>query len=178
MARFRARRDSLQTTRAVKRRIQRPIVGFILSLIGGLFSVAGGLHGLGLTGPSYYSSYQDYQTYGGIGFGAGIVILTGAALLYLVPEYRVGWGILVLVAGVASVFSLFAPVVWFAIFGIPFALVGGSLGIAWNPAGPGLEDYRTCLTCGRHVRAEYPVCPFCGARVSTPFASSAPPPPP
>ncbi len=168
----------MQSARAIKRRIQRPIAGFILSLIGGLFSAAGGLNGLGLTGPSYYSSYLDYQTFGWIGFGAGIVILAGAALLYIAPQYRVGWGVLVLIAGVASIFSLYGPASSFAIFGVPLALVGGSLGIAWNPtAGPGFEDYRTCLTCGRHVRAEYPVCPHCGTRAAGGYGPGPAPPP-
>ncbi|HYM40212.1 MAG TPA: DUF6114 domain-containing protein [Thermoplasmata archaeon] len=157
---------------ASKRPIERPIPGFILSLLGGLFVTAGGVYGI-LNIGNYYYGYASYDVYSVISLVLGTALLVGAALLFLAPQYRIAWGVTILVFAVASLMTLYGPWAIFVFVGVPLALVGGSLAIAWKPlAGLGFEDYRTCLACGRHVRAHYPVCPFCGAH-----AGSAPPEP-
>lgn len=165
----------MQTGMASKRPIERPITAFVLSLLGGLFVTAGGVFAFLIGGSFYYYGYSPYLLYGAAGLVLGAGQLLGATLLYLLPSHRVAWGIMILVFGVSSIFSMFSPlsIIFFA--GVPLSLVGGSLAIAWKPnVAGGFEDYRTCLTCGRHIRVGYPICPFCGTRI----AETEPHPPP
>lgn len=169
---------------ASDRPVERPIAGFVLSLVGGLFIVAGAIWGL-LTVASYYGTY--YYPYPGsflvfvvLGLASGIGVLVGSALVYLVPRHRVAWGVVILVLGVAGFFDIASGSYGgFFVIGMVLSLVGGSLAIAWKPpAALEFADYRTCLSCGRHVLVEYPVCPFCGAPAPTLPASPRPPPTP
>lgn len=167
---------------SLKRPIERPVVGFILSLIGGLFIVAGAIYGL-ITFASYYGGYYSgypgpYLIFSILGLVTGIGVLLGSLLVYLVPRQRVAWGVVIIVLGVASLFDLSSGFFGGFFIGMALSIVGGSLAIAWKPSAVlGFEDYRTCLSCGRHVRAEYPVCPFCGTRatIATPGPGATPP---
>jgi len=157
----------------------RPVVAFVLSLIGGLFIVVGGLYGLVLTGSYYYGYSVSYVLFGVLGLVCGVGVLFGAALVYVVPRQRVAWGVVIIVLGVASLFSFTAGMFGGFFIGMVLAILGGSLAIAWRPSGTiGFEDYRTCLACGRHVRAEFPVCPYCGTRAAAAGSRSFPPSPP
>lgn len=159
-------RDFTERRIASQRPVERPDAGFVLSLVGGLIVTAGSIYGL-LTYSGYYYFYggSPYQIYGVAGLISGVGILIGCATAYLVPRHHVAWGIMIIVFGVAAIFSVYGGLSGLGFFGIPVALIGGSFTVAWKPGrGFGFEDYRTCLACGRHVRIEYPVCPFCGTR--------------
>jgi hypothetical protein len=162
------------------RAADRPVVAFVLSLIGGLFIIVGGIYGLVLTGSYYYGYSGVYILFGVLGLVCGVGVVFGAALVYVVPRQRVAWGVVIIVLGVASLFSFTGGMFGGFFIGMVLAILGGSLAIAWRPSTMGMEfeNYRTCLTCGRHVRAEFPVCPYCGTRAANAGPRSFPPSPP
>ncbi len=161
-----------------QRPIERPIAGFVLSLIGGLILTSGSIYGF-LAMPFYYGGISAYGVYGVVGLVSGVGVLLGAALAYVMPRSRAAWGILIVVFAVVSIFAFYGFLSALFLAGTPLGLVGGSLTIAWTPeVGLGFEDYRTCLTCGRHVPAEYPICPYCGARAAARTGPETRPPTP
>ena len=162
----------------LKRPIERPVSGFVLALIGGLIVMAGTIYSLLAYGGAFYYGYPaSYFAYGVIGGVSGAGVLLGCALAYLLPRQHVAWGILIIVFGIVSMFTLYGSLFFvFVLLGTPLAVIGGAFVIGWKAERePRFEDYRTCLGCGRHIRADYPVCPFCGTRAA---GLAAPPRPP
>ena len=110
---------------------------FVLSLLAGLWMVsAGGM--MGAFGWSMMGHGQGmYSWIGGQGmhafgmswpwFGilAGIVVLAGAVMLYVRPEQRRNWGLLVLVASALNVFVGIGGILAGAL-----GIVGGVLALA------------------------------------------------
>ena len=88
------------------RRTEQPTVAFVLSLLAGLWMLAAG----GMMGGFGWGGMMGGWMWGrgGIrGFGvwwpwfgifAGIVVLVGAVMLYVKPEQRRSWGVVILVA--------------------------------------------------------------------------------
>jgi len=167
----------LQSGIGVRRPIERPVAGFVLSLVGGLIVTGGTIYTfLEYAGSFYYGYATPYLAYGVLGSACGFGILLGCALAYLLPRHHVGWGILIIVFGVASLFALYGIFFIFVLVGTPLAVIGGSLIVGWKPERElRFEDYRTCLACGRHVLAEYAVCPHCGTRAGGKEPPSIPP---
>ena len=121
----------MQTSHAFKRPVDRPMPGFVLSLLGGLFITASGVYNLQY---NYYPymGYAPYQPYGLLGIVSGAGVLLGSLLLYWVPRQRVGWGVMVLIFAVTGLFSAFGTAFLLTLPGIALALVGGSLAIVWR----------------------------------------------
>ncbi len=168
--------------RATVRPIERPVVSFILCLIGGLFIVVGGVFGLAyLSSAPYYSVpyyYGGYLFLSALGLVSGGLVLLAGAMIYAAPPHHVAWGIVAIVFSVISIFTGPTSLGGGFLVGMVVGIVGGALGIAWKSGGElTLADVRTCLACGRHVLAEYPICPYCGSP-ARPAVSPTPPPNP
>lgn len=161
---------------------------FILSLLGGLFIVAGTVMGF-----LYLSSYTYYPSTGyatpflvtaGI---CGFLILLATFLLYWRPALHVAWGVMILVLSVASMFGLTTG--YYALFGgigVVFGLIGGALTISPRIGRPPIHPaglMRMCHVCGRYIPMSTAFCIYCGAAAPTfppagPASGSPPPSPP
>lgn len=165
----------------------RPIGAFILSVLGGLFTLLGTVMGVILAPtcsypycytPSYYYPFLATSTV------CGIAVLIGAVLLYHRPEQHIVWGILILVlSGTASVGVITGYYALFGLAGVIMGVIGGATGIAWRSVeagGPGLAGaVRMCPGCGRFVPLAYAFCPLCGTAapsVRGPPGPAGPPP--
>lgn len=159
---------------------------FILSLLSGLFVLAGTVMGFVYL-PSYTSYPYGYTPNYFVPFLVtsgicGILILFSAYMLYLRPQLHVAWGVIILVLAVASVFSVVTG--YYALFGsigVIFGLLGGAMAIGLRaggmfPAGPA-NLVRLCPACGRYVPMMFPYCSYCGSPAPTvrPAATGAPP---
>ncbi len=154
----------------------RPVTPFILSLLGGLFIIVGGLFGLLLFNYSYY--YGSNLAFVAVAVTTGIVVLAGCAMLYVRPDQHVIWGVIIVVFSVLSLFSWVGGLFGGFFIGMVLGIVGGCLAIAWSPGttyGGMPRAVRFCTGCGRYVPIGYPFCPFCGtpAPVWRPPVSSA-----
>lgn len=105
---------------------EKPTTAFILSLIGGIFILIGGL-ALGALG-----SFIAIFTFGAglvlwIFAVFGIIIIIGAVMLNNNPGLAKTWGIVILILGVISLIGVVT-----ALGGI-LSIIGGALAIAWKP---------------------------------------------
>jgi hypothetical protein len=98
-------------------RTEQPTAAFVLSLLAGLWMLAaggmtggwgwggmmGGWHGMG-----GWMSGRGMGNFGvwwpWFGVFAGIIVLVGAVMLYVRPEQRRSWGVVILVASALNVF--------------------------------------------------------------------------
>ncbi len=141
----------------------RPITPFILSLLGGLFIIVGGLVGLVFFPYSYF--YGTNVAFVAVAISTGIVVLAGTAMLYVRPDQHLIWGVIIVVFSVMSIFSWIGGLFGGFFIGMVFGIVGGCLAIAWNPGGTyggASRMVRVCMGCGRYVPIGYPYCAFCG----------------
>ncbi len=109
---------------------KQPTAAFVLSLLAGLWMLAaggmmggfgwggmmGGWHGMGgwMSGRGTRSFGVWWPWFGVL---AGIVVLVGAVMLYVKPEQRRSWGVVILVASALNIF-----------FGM-MGLLAGTLGV-------------------------------------------------
>lgn len=128
---------------------ERPLTSFILSLIGGLIIIIGGI----LDSIWYLSSGASYDGFWGgmmggwhgmmggyglsygymsgfslVGLTCGIIVLIGALMLNVQPTYHTSWGIVILVFSIISFVGMGGFFVG-AILGI----IGGAFAISWRP---------------------------------------------
>jgi hypothetical protein len=97
-------------------RTEQPTAAFVLSLLAGLWMLAAG----GMMGGFGWGGMMGGQGMGGwmwgrgvrssglwwpwFGIFAGIIVLVGAVMLYVKPEQRRSWGVLILVASALNIF--------------------------------------------------------------------------
>lgn len=155
--------------------MQRPVLGFVFGLVGGILILLSGV--LFLTSP--FSFFIGIFSILGIVFGA--LVIASSIVLYGDPPHHVGWGVMVLVFSVLSIVNFGG-----FIAGMALGIVGGALGIAWRPGGgPSaaggyftgpfgvpVMPWRMCMGCGRWIPWVYNVCPLCGTQA--PVAAWAP----
>ena len=89
-------------------RAEQPTAAFVLSLLAGLWMLgAGGMMG-GWHGMGGWMGGRGIRTFGvwwpWFGILAGIVVLVGAIMLYVRPEQRRSWGVVILVASALNIF--------------------------------------------------------------------------
>jgi hypothetical protein len=145
--------------------VERPTAAMVLSIIGGIFILLGGILGVAI------GSALSFVTFG---FAGGTVLLLGAVGLVI--------GILVVVFGVllsmhpgnhtmyGALIVVFAIVSWITAFGGFFigfllALIGGILALTFKPTAPVVWQQpiqRVCPKCGRVVDPNVKFCPACG----------------
>jgi uncharacterized protein DUF6114 len=148
----------------------RPSAPFILSILGGVFILLGGLVEFSL----YASNSSSLSFFGiaiwlagitGVVLGPGIILF--AALFYQTTSHTALYGSLILGFSVASFFSFGGGL----FFGLVLGVVGGILTIVWKPtpvwmgyypAIPPIPTFRTCLKCGRAVPLDSRFCAYCG----------------
>ncbi len=142
---------------------ERPTAAYVLSLIGGVFIILGGIVFmlLGRSFSYYYGFTMIFLIMGVIGLILGVVIILGAVLAYGNANQRSTWGIVIVIL---SIISLIVNMGGF-ILGFILSLVGGILFMTWKPTFYPYAATRMCFGCGRHVPATYPACPFCGTQV-------------
>ncbi len=118
---------------------EQPVAAFVLSLLGGLWMLAAGgmMSGFGWGG--MMGGWQGMHGWmmgpGGIrGFGvqwpwfgilAGIIVLVGAIMLYVKPEQRRNWGVVILVAS-----ALYMIVGMMGLLAGTLGVIGGILALA------------------------------------------------
>lgn len=161
----------------------RPVTGFILTLLGGLFILLGTLMGVvyAPTTTYPYSYIPDYYYPFLLTAGVcGALVVLVAALMYRIPDLHVTWGVIALVLSVASAVGLVTG--YFALFGaigVVFGLIGGALSLGWRSAvwatQPPMGLVRMCAGCGRYIPIAYPYCAFCGTPAPTLQGGVVPP---
>jgi hypothetical protein len=135
----------------------------VLSLLGGILVF---LVGLLIT---FVGALVTMMTFGigGIfglwGVFCGIAMMYGAYMMNSHPEQHSTWGIVVVILSVLSWGSLGG-------FGLGFlmGLIGGILGILWQPSGAHLPatGSRYCPSCGKQVDPSAKFCPSCGRQLA------------
>ncbi len=165
-----------------------PTTAYILTLIGGIFIVLGGLAAMAVyaIGASFFFAFFPGASVFLVGLGLvgllfGILILYGAIKMKHDPRSAHTWGILVIL------FSIFSWVGWGGfVVGFLLALIGGILALVWRPpvaaqaawgqptapppplapapptsaAAPG---QKVCSSCGSANAAGTQFCAKCGA---------------
>ena len=105
---------------------EKPTAPFILSLIGGIFVLLGGLVWALVGTILAFFSGLGFLLYAFLIFG--IVIIIGAAMMFNAPSSTRTWGIVILVLGILSLFGVIT-----ALGGI-LAIIGGALALGWQPS--------------------------------------------
>jgi hypothetical protein len=150
--------------------IPRPVAPFVVSLIGGVFILLGGLvelafFSIGVPTGSFFG--VPFWLTGSLGLALGPAIMILAILFYHKPEHAVVCGSLIVAMSVVSFLS-FAGGFY---VGLILGLIGGILTLVWRPVAypmgfyPTLAPspaYRMCLKCGRTVVADARFCSYCG----------------
>jgi len=106
----------------------RPTTAYILSLIGGIFVLLGGvLWALVGTLIAFLTGF-GFLLWAFLIFG--IIIIIGAVSMNSNPNSTHTWGIVILVLGVISLFGVVT-----ALGGL-LAIIGGALALSWKPSTP------------------------------------------
>lgn len=150
----------------------RPTVAFVLSLLGGIFTlILGSIAGAGFAAGFFGLGALSLRVAVGaaliflvVGVICGIMMIIGGVLQYSEEGSRVRTGsIIVLVFTLVGIpFTLFGLVV-----GGILSLVGAVIGLNWKPspaATPSAQPTitRICPDCGRVVAENAKFCPSCG----------------
>src|SRR5579864_1472204 len=113
-------------------RTEQPTAAFVLSLLASLWMLAaggmmGGWHGMGgwMSGRGMWNFGVWWPWFGVF---AGIMVLVGAVMLYVRPEQRRSWGVVILVASALNIF-----------LGM-MGLVAGTLGVIGGVLALGTKD--------------------------------------
>lgn len=140
-----------------------PTTAGILSLIGGVFILIGGAV-LAFVGTLFgalfgFSSFIFY-----IGLVIGILTIVFAVLLFVKPEMKLVWGILIIIMSLVS-----WPTALGGFFvGFLLALLGGIFAITYKApvmAPMGMPGTMTCPACGGAVNPQTRTCMACGKMV-------------
>jgi len=127
---------------------ERPTTAYILSLIGGIMILVGGLSTVAMMGmwrwgmmrgwserfaPAVIGKWafipMMFTLLGLFGVACGIIVIVGAAMLNSRPEDHFRWGTLILIFSVLSVFGGMGGF----LVGLILGVVGGALAISWKP---------------------------------------------
>jgi len=144
---------------------EKPTAAFVLSLVGGILIVIGSLLE-GIIGALLEVSFPGFGVIwailAGLGIMCAVLVLVGAAMLYVNPKRNVPWGVIIIVFSVLSLFFALGGL----IVGMILGIIGGALGVAWKPSPTPLLTptaiTRVCPQCGRVLTEEVKFCPYCG----------------
>jgi hypothetical protein len=104
---------------------EKPTTAFILSLIGGILVLLGGLVWAAVGTLIALFTGLGFLLYAFLIFG--IIIIIGAIMINSNPSSTHSWGIVMLILGVLSLIGIVT-----ALGGI-LAIIGGAFAIAWKP---------------------------------------------
>jgi hypothetical protein len=165
----------------------KPTAAMVLSLIGGLFVIFGGITlafagsligSLNLTGAA--SASTTVLALGVVGVIMGLVMVVGAFMMYSKPSSVKMWGVIVLIFAIIS----WVTAIGGFFIGFLLGLIGGILALTFKPTmAPGAMPPpmmsssmpmgsapmgsmgMTCKNCGASIPAGATRCPSCGASV-------------
>jgi hypothetical protein len=107
---------------------ERPYAAFVLSLVGGVLILVGGLLGLTWLGwPMWGWMPGLLLAFSAVGLVSGAAIVTAAYMLYNKPSQAQTWGTIVLVFAVVSLLSAGGFII-----GALLGIVGGLLALTWR----------------------------------------------
>jgi hypothetical protein len=108
---------------------EKPTAAFVLSLIGGIFILLGGIW-LAIVGAIIAIFTAGAGAILGIFAISGIIIIIGSAMMYNQATSAKTWGIIILILGIISLIGIVT-----AVGGI-LSIIGGILAIVWKPSAP------------------------------------------
>lgn len=107
---------------------ERPYAAFVLSLVGGVLILVGGLLGLTWLGwPMWGWMPGLLLAFSAVGLVSGAAIVTAAYMLYKKPSQAQTWGTIVLVFAAVSLLSAGGFII-----GALLGIVGGLLALTWR----------------------------------------------
>lgn len=120
---------------------EKPTAGFVLSLIGGIFILLGGLLWISVGAIIGSLGLGDFglgpTLLGAVGVIMALLVMIGGVMMYMRPQQHLMWGVIVLVFTLVSVpFSFFGLLIGFIL-----GLIGGILGIVFKPSAPMAAPY-------------------------------------
>jgi hypothetical protein len=135
----------------LKKMSEKPTTAFIISLLGGIFVLLGGLIWLPLATLLTIFAGIGFLLYAFLAFG--IIILVGALMINSNPRATHTWGIIILLLGIFSLFGVTTTL------GGILAIIGGALALSWKPGASGYGSSvpppptaNFCSTCGGPLR--------------------------
>jgi Family of unknown function (DUF6114) len=139
---------------------QTPTAGAILSLVGGIFILLGGLL-IAAIGAVFSFILGGLTGLFFVGLLLGILIIVLSVLMFVAPRLKVAWGALVIVLAIVSI--PFAALGGF-VLGFILCLVGGILAIVHKAPAP-MMGAPMMPPPGAPMGAPPAVCPACGGPV-------------
>jgi hypothetical protein len=130
---------------------EKPTTAFIISLLGGIFVLIGGLFWAAVGTLLAIFFGLGFLLYAFLAFG--IVILVGAVMINSNPRSAHTWGIVILLLGIFSLVGVTTTL------GGVLAIVGGALALSWKPT----RELGAPLPPAPSVAASF--CPTCGAQL-------------
>jgi hypothetical protein len=107
---------------------ERPYAAFVLSLVGGVLILVGGLLGLTWLGWPMWGWMPGFLlAFSAVGLVSGAAIVTAAYMLYKKPSQAQTWGTIVLVFAVVSLLSAGGFII-----GALLGIAGGLLALTWR----------------------------------------------
>ncbi len=107
---------------------EKPTAAFVLSLLGGIFILGGGLLLAFFGGIATLAIGGVGAVIGSAGIATGIIVIIGSALMYSSPRSTTAWGIVILVLSIISWVTALGGFV----IGFLLALIGGILAITFK----------------------------------------------
>ncbi|MGP8124665.1 MAG: DUF6114 domain-containing protein [Nitrososphaerales archaeon] len=140
---------------------EKPTTAFVLSLIGGIFVIIGGLATAAIGAALTFFIGGIGGIIGLIGVFWGILIVVFAVMLNSNPKNHTTYGALILIFSLLSWFGSFGGL----FIGFLLGLIGGILAITWNPTVQTPTQApitRICPSCGNVLDKDAKFCPACG----------------
>ncbi len=148
---------------------ERPTAAMVLSIIGGVFILIGGLVGVAIGSALAFITFGfaggTVVLLGAIGTILGILTIVFAILLGMHPGNHTMYGALIVVFSIISWITAFGGF----FIGFLLALIGGILALTFKPTAPVVWQQpvqRVCPKCGRVVDPNVKFCPACGNTLS------------
>jgi zinc-ribbon domain len=153
---------------------ERPTAAFILSLLGAIFYLIGGLGVAAIASIALIIPIAGLAIFaiGLVGIVSGVIMLIGAAMMNSSDKGRVRTGsvlvlVFLLIGAIFTIGGLF--------IGFLLALIGSIIGLTWNPTTPPMQaapvpmqpisGMKYCPNCGTQTIASAAFCPKCGAKL-------------
>jgi hypothetical protein len=152
---------------------EKPTAAFVLSLLGAIFYLIGGLGVAALASLALLIPFAGVAIFavGLVGLISGIIMIIGATMINSSDKGRVRTGsilvlVFLLVGAIFTIGGLF--------IGFLLALIGSILGLTWSPSIPSVAvpvpvqpvvGMKYCPSCGTQVAAGVAYCPKCGTKL-------------
>jgi hypothetical protein len=144
---------------------EKPIGAMVLSIVGGIFILLGGLVGVWLgtvlAALTFGLAGGTVVVLGAVGMVIGLVTIVLGVLLGMHPRNHTMYGALIIVLAIVSWVTAFGGF----FIGFLLALIGGILALTYKTTAPVVWQQpvqRVCPKCGRVVDPNVKFCPACG----------------